>query len=107
MLMQMMDWYRGVVKDASVNSVATRAGLVQSTLARQLKAETLTAESVVAVARAYGVDVLDALVKIGLVTEQDIRTHGASVALADLTDIELAAEVVRRAQSASLDAPIS
>lgn len=105
--MSKLDWYRGVVKDASINAVAARSGLVQSTLNRQIKAEALTPDVVVAVARAYGVDVLDALVANGVLTEDDIRSHWARVALADLTDIELAAEVIRRTPSTWTESPIS
>ena len=96
--MDSMTWYTRTVKDASVNAVATRSGVVQSTLARQIKAGSLTAETVVAVARAYGADVLDALVACGLITKDEVRKHGIRATLRDAVDVELAAEIMRRAR---------
>ena len=60
--MGIMEWYAATVADDTANAVALRAGLVQSTLARQIKAGQLSPEVVVAIARAYRADVLDALV---------------------------------------------
>lgn len=105
----MMDWYRRTVRDASVNAVATRAGVVQSTLARQVKAGNLSAETVLAVARGYEADAIGALVACGYLTEDDVRRHGAAVALSRALDIELAAETVRRLsdrQGGVLDDPL-
>ena len=107
--MKSMEWYEKTVRDSSVNAVAAKAGLVQSTLSRQVRAEALTAETVVAIARAYGADVLDALVACGLITRDEIRAHGVKAALEDALEIELAAEVMRRAEgrrSPILESPI-
>lgn len=100
-------WYERTVGDASVNAVASKADLVQSTLARQLKAESLTAEVVIAVARAYEADVIGALVECGFVTTDEVRLHGARVTLASLTDLEVGAELVRRTPHVFLDSPIT
>ena len=101
-----IDWYRRTTKDASTNAVALKAGIVQSTLSRQLKAGDLTPESVVAIARAYRVDVLDGLVELGLISADDIRAHGVHVALRGALDIELAAEITRRLPGV-LDEPLA
>lgn len=98
--MDAMQWYAEAVKDASQNQVALTAHLNQSTLSRQLAAGRLTAETVAAVARAYGKDVLDALVMVGLITAEDIRAHGIRVALGEVTDRELAALVWSRLSGA-------
>ncbi len=109
--MTLMEWYAATVGDASVNAVATRADIVQTTLARQIKAQSLSPEVIVAVARAYGRDVLDALVLAGLISREDIRAHGVHRALSDAFDAEIAAEVVRRLASGEprpiLDTPLS
>lgn len=94
--MDLMEWYQEAVGDASENAVAARAGINQSTLNRQLKARRLSPELVVAVARAYGRDVLDALVVAGLITPADIRAHGVQMALEHATDREVADLVFRR-----------
>lgn len=104
--MTSIDWYRRVVRDSSVNAVATKAGLVQSTLNRQVAAGELTPESVVAIARAFGADVIGGLIELGLLREDDIRAHGVHVALTQALDIELAAEILRRSSSPHLDEPM-
>lgn len=105
---KLMEWYGQTVGDASVNAVAMKAGVVQTTLSRQIKAGALSPEVVAAVARAYGADVLDALVVAGVITEEDIRTHGARQALANALDVEIAREVARRLGAhPMLDAPLT
>ena len=94
--MDIQQWYVVTVGDDSENQVALRSGVVQRTLNRQLAAGRLSPETVVAVARAYGRDVLDALVTVGLITAQDIRNHGVRQALIDATDREIAELVYER-----------
>ncbi len=93
-------------ESASVNAVASKSGVVQTTLNRQVKANALTAETVVAVARAYHADVLNALVACGLITRDEIRAYGVRATLREALDIELADEIVRRCRSRDLDSPI-
>ena len=107
MLMTTMDWYRRTTGDASVNSAATRAGLVQSTLARQLQAGRLSPESVIAIARAYGGGAISGLIDTGHLTHDDVRIYGLRPLLANATDAEIAAEVMRRLGSPELDEPLS
>lgn len=100
------DWYRRTVRDDTVNAVAVRSGVVQSTLARQVKAGALSAETVLSIARAYSADVIEALVACGFVTRDEVRRHGIQAALRDALDIELAAEVTRRLGGGPLDQPL-
>ena len=102
-----MDWYNRVAREATVNSVATRAGVIQTTLRRQLMAGKLSADTVLAIARGYGVNVLDALVESGFITADEVRKYGQRPVLANATDAELAAEIMSRAVSRELDGPIS
>lgn len=97
--MSIQAWYAATVRDDSENQVAIRSGVVQRTLNRQLAAGRLSPETVVAVARAYGQDVLDALVTVGLITDQDIHAHGVREALEAATDREIAALVYKRLTS--------
>ena len=91
-----IEWYRQATGDATVNAVAAKAGLVGSTLSRQIKGDALTPETVVAVARAYDADPIDGLIVLGLITEEEVVRRGAAVVLADLTDRMLADEVYDR-----------
>ncbi len=103
-----MEWYGATVGDASVNAVAMKAGVVQTTLSRQLKSGALSPEVVAAVARAYGADVLDALVLAGVITREDIRAHGVRQALEAAMDVEIAREVSRRlGDHPLLDSPLN
>lgn len=103
--MDTIEWYEASVGGASENAVAIRAGINQRTLNRQIKAGRLTAETVAAIASAYGRDVLDGLVAAGLISRDDIRRHGARVALAAATDREIADEVWRRLTDGRAHAP--
>lgn len=89
-------WYSGTVGKDSINAVAARAGIPQASLNRQVGAWSISAENVVAIARAYGVSVLDGLVAQGLITATDILNTRALDALQDATDNQLVDEIARR-----------
>lgn len=91
-----MTWYSRTVGDDSVLRVANRAGLVHSTLNRQLKAEKLAPETLVAVADAYGRDALKALIIHGLINEGHVRRYARTMSLTSFSDREVADEVARR-----------
>lgn len=94
--MNAIDWYEKTVGDDSVNAVARKSGIPQTTLNGQLRKESLAPDTMVAVARAYGRDALDALVIHGLITEEDIRAHYVRTGLEKATDLEISREVSRR-----------
>ena len=94
-----MTWYNNTTNGDTTNAVASKARLVGSTLSRQLKADTLAPESVVAIARAYNADPIEGLIIAGPITEDDVRRHGADVLLGSLDDRMLANEVWRRLAS--------
>lgn len=89
-------WYEAAVKGASVNAVAQKSGIAQTTLNRQVRTGKITPETIVAVAVAYGRDPIDGLITSGLITTEQIRSHGVRAALADATDAEIADEVWKR-----------
>ncbi|BDB58938.1 MULTISPECIES: hypothetical protein [Rhodococcus] len=102
-------WIRDTVGNTSIRKVATEAGLNHTTLARQIREGTLTAESVVKVARAYGVSVADGLQAIGVLTEEDVLPISVEKALQEATDEQLADEVLRRMKAGNeiYDRPLS
>lgn len=104
--MEITEWYERLVGGASVNSVARRAGINQSTLNRQLNDGRIEPTLVVAIARAYGANVLDALVAQGLITREDVAARGVFAALADATDQEIAAAVWRRMSTPDESHPV-
>lgn len=91
-------WLKSTVGEDSTNAVAANAGIVASTLFRQIRAETLTPEVIVAIARAYKTDPIDGLITSGLITEEDLQFATRETFLQDLTDRELADEVWQRMQ---------
>lgn len=94
--MTITEWFTRLIGEDSVNAAAGRAQINQSTLSRQLNAGRLSPEMVVPLARAYGADVIDALVIHGLISPKDVRLHDVRVELARIPDKELADEVWRR-----------
>ena len=102
-----LSWYRAATRGDSVNAVAKRAGLVQTTLAAQVRRGELTPQSAVAIARAYEDDPLAALVAIGFLSDEEAAAHARGAALGDATDEELAREVWRRMASGAASEPIT
>lgn len=102
-----LSWYRAVTQEDSVNAVAKRAGLVQTTLAAQVRKGELTPQSVVAIARAYQSDPLSALVAVGFLTDEEVTAYAHRAALGDASDEDLAREVWLRMSSGSASEPIT
>ncbi|MBE6483642.1 MAG: hypothetical protein E7Z96_02505 [Actinomycetaceae bacterium] len=94
--MDILDWYKATVGADSENTVAKKARITQGTLNRQRHAGTLSPDTVIAIATAYGADVIEALVILGFITREQVSRHGISATLADATDLELSEEILRR-----------
>lgn len=98
--MNSVAWMWDIAHGDTRNAVAERAGIVQSTLNRQIDKGELKPEMVVAIARAYGAPILPGLVACGLITEQEaaIKARSDSIleALAKAEDADLVREVLRR-----------
>lgn len=92
----MKSWYESTVKDDSVNAAARKSGIVQTTLSRQVKARNFTAETVIAISRAYGVGVIRSLVQTGHLTNSDVEAYRVHGGLDAANDREIAAEVMKR-----------
>lgn len=94
--MDISQWYSDAVGDDSANAVAMKAGILQSTLARQLQRGTLSPEVVAAIGRAYRADILAGFVACGLLEQEEVDAIGARFNLSQATDVEIADEVYRR-----------
>lgn len=97
-------WFATTTNGDSVNAVATKAGLTQSTLSRHHRAGVFPAETVIAIARAYGADVILALIDTGHLAQEDVKRYQSKVNLRQVPDIDLTAEIYRRA--AERDTPL-
>lgn len=84
----------------SARAIAKASGIEPTTLNRQLNGSTtLTVETVVAVCRAFNLDMADALVEAGFITDEEAERLGARVGLGAFTDLELAREIVKRIEN--------
>lgn len=89
-------WFASTTKGDSVNAVAAKSGLTQSTLARYHKKGEYPADAVIAISRAYGVSAIRSLLAIGLLTEHDLDELRLDLSLEAASDIDLAGEIYRR-----------
>ncbi|MBM6699885.1 hypothetical protein H7U32_06105 [Bifidobacterium pullorum subsp. saeculare] len=93
--MNIAEWYKATVGNDSQNMVAENAGIVPSSLYRQLP-DKLSAQSVVKIARAYGVSAIEGLVALGLLDDSDIRMLEISDSLKNASSDELLREIASR-----------
>ncbi|MDR2973887.1 MAG: hypothetical protein LBV00_04115 [Propionibacteriaceae bacterium] len=88
-------WLRSITRDAE-GVVSRRIGVYQSTLSRQLRADSLTPTSIVAIARSYGASPVAGLIATGLISPDDIARAQGSDALTRASDADLIAELRQR-----------
>lgn len=89
-------WLEAASGGRSQRSIATKAGVQQSKISRQLKAGRLDPEMVIDLARACEVSPVDALVETGYLRESDGQIIGLAKALENATNQQLLDEVLRR-----------
>lgn len=102
------DYFRTLTGERSVRAIANRTGIVQSTLNRQLSGDSAIAvETVVAICRAYDLDMAEVFVAVGFITAEEARAFGASFRLEEFTDAQLLREMVRRAEDAGPESALN
>lgn len=97
--MKSLQWLEKVAPGASMNAIATRAGIYTATLAKQIKRGTLSPEVIIKIARGYNAPVVDALVQTGHITDAEAGLRerlDLLEALEEATDLQLLEEIVRR-----------
>ena len=94
--MEHSEWLQKVSKGDSINASANKAGIQQRTLARQVDREHIDAESVIALAIAYGIHPVGALVETGYLDEKWANQIGPFLAVRKLTDEQIFEEILRR-----------
>lgn len=93
--MSIEDWYKQTVGADSQNVVAENAGIVPSSLYRQLP-DKLSPQNVVKIAHAYGVPALEGLVALGLIDDGDLKDLATADSLRNASDADLLQELARR-----------
>ena len=91
------DYFIAKTGEKSLRAMAEKSGLDSSVITRQLNgANGLKVETVVAVCRAYGLDMAEVFVAVGFITEDEARQFNRAFDLADVTELELSKEMLRR-----------
>lgn len=83
--------------EKSLRAMAEKSGLDSSVITRQLNgASGLKVETVVAICRAYHLDMAEVFVAVGFITEDEARRFNRAFDLAAVTELELSKEMLRR-----------
>lgn len=90
------EWVSAVSGGASRRQVAADIGMPQSTYNRQANAGRFDAETVIAIARTYGIEPVSALAKLGFLTTDEAVKMDLHDAVRLLTDQQLVRELARR-----------
>lgn len=93
------DWLDQVIGTDSNRAAAEKAGIEQSSLLNRRKRGGITAEDVIAIARAYSQPVVEALVATGFLTSDEAFDSNMRSTLAEASDANLANEILRRLQN--------
>lgn len=75
-----ISWYKSLVGSDTEKAASDRAGITTSTLNRQLAKGHLSEGNVIAIARAYGANPVDALARTGYITAEEAAGNGREIA---------------------------
>lgn len=90
------EWLRAITKGDSLRRVSELAGISHVTLSRQLRAGTLTTDTVIHVANAYEESPVAGLVELGFISERWLEEMGVASSLMLASDEQLTDELLRR-----------
>lgn len=97
--MKSLQWLENLMntKGLTPNAVAEKAGITPSTIFRQIERKQLTMEAVLAIARSQEVNPVTAFRDCGFFTEKEVADCISEISAIQLTDMEIARELLRRA----------
>ena len=102
--MNVYEYIEKITDGATINEISERAGIVKSTLWRQIKNNTVSYENLIKIARSYGVNPITALGGVGAVTPQEALQGKMAGDLNDASETMLIEEVARRLHRNAIDA---
>ncbi len=102
--MNVYEYIEKITNGATINEISERAGIVKSTLWRQIKNDTVSYENLIKIARSYGVNPITALVEVGAITPQEALQGKMAGDLNDASETMLIEEVARRLHRNAIDA---
>lgn len=91
-----MKWARETIGDDSINLAAEKTGIAHTSLSRYLSNGRLASDTVIAIARAYGLNAITALVDTKYLTEEDTRVYQVQINLDLAEDEELVDQILKR-----------
>ena len=94
--MKHAEWLNQTTNADSVNAAASKAKIIQRTLSRQIERNHISAENVIAIAEAYNVHPVRALVDTEYLDEKYARTVDPVSAIRMVSEEQLANEALRR-----------
>ncbi|QOR47611.1 hypothetical protein INS90_10255 [Trueperella pecoris] len=98
--MKAKEWLQKVAADENgrvvISAISKRSSLANSTLTERAKADSLTADQVIAICRAYRYPVSQGLIDLEFITEEDLKLPSIQATLRDATDEQLVDEIARR-----------
>lgn len=94
--MKLQKWLSTLPGSPTVSQAADHSDISKATLLRHAKTGKTTAEFVVTISRAYKVNEVESLVKLGFITAEAVDGYGIKAALASATNEELLDEIMRR-----------
>lgn len=103
-------WLAKHTNNATARQIGERITSSYSTVNRQLSGQSdLSASLVIEIARGYGLNVLEALVVAGFISEAEADAPPVDMVLKLASDVELAKEILRRAEDGdeSMERPVS
>mgnify|MGYP002712234108 CR=1 FL=1 len=94
--MELQEWLSTLPGSPTVSQAADHSHVSKATLLRHAKTGKTTAEFVVTISRAYRVNEVESLVKLGFITDKAVDGYGIEAALSSATNEELLEEILRR-----------
>lgn len=95
-LMNVEAWFKDLTDSSSLREAAEKSGVSKSTLSRNIDANTMTPETVIALCRAYGRSPVTGLIETGYINDYEIHGPDIEVALKEATNEQLLDEIMRR-----------
>lgn len=89
-------WFKDLTGGSSLREAAGMSGVSKSTLSRNLDANTMTPETVIALCRAYYRSPVAGLIETGYINDYELHGPDVEVALREATNEQLLDEIMRR-----------
>lgn len=94
--MTLQEWLNTLPGSPTVSQAADHSGISKATLLRHAKNGKTTAEFIISISRAYGVNEIESLLDLGFIDSSAIDKYGVEAALEGATNRQLLDEIMRR-----------